>query len=377
MLTDSTASVTNEIWRSRVGIPIRNLWMLLVYASDLAGFREAREAGVDEDTDLPDLLARLLVVVVERRLRRSLSSGYVDRREALPRVRGRIDWLETEAGMLLRRGRVMCRYEDHTQNTARNRLVRAALEEVSRRVRDAGVANDCRRLAGQLAAVGVGAGRPSPAAVSRDQIARHDSDDRLMVAAARLVLDLVLPSQEAGGTASTRLQRDEVLLRKIFEKAVAGLYRHELHGRDGWRISAQKSLRWKVEQATAGMSNRLPTMAVDILLERGSRRMVVDTKFTNALKPRRHGGVGFDSGHIYQLYAYLRSQAGAGDDMADTAEGILLYPAVDEVMDESVTLQGHRLRFVTVDLSLPTNEVRRSLLDVVRGTGWKGEEPRR
>lgn len=358
---------TGAAWRSHVGIPVRNLWMLLVYASDLAGFGEALETGVDGDAELNDLLARLLTVVVERRLRRSLSRGYVDRREALPRVRGRIDWLKTECGMLLRRGKVMCRYEDLTQNTPRNRLVRVALEQMSRRVRNSDLAADCRQLAGVLAAAGVVTALPTRAEMSRDRIARHDSDDRLMVAASRLALDLVLPSEAGNDAYATRLQRDETLLRTIFERAIAGLYRHELHGRDGWRVNAQKSLYWQAKQPTSGMTGRLPSMTADIVLERGSRRIVVDTKFTNALKPRQYGGSGFDSGHIYQIYAYLRSQAGNGDDVADAAEGILLYPAVDEVMDEAVTIQGHRLRFVAVDLSLRSAELRKSLLDAVRG----------
>lgn len=353
-------------WRSHVGIPVRNLWMLLVYAADLAEFQEAIDSDVDGDAELADLLARLLVVVVERRLRRSLSRGYEDRREALSRVRGRIDWLETEAGMLLRRGRVMCRYQDLTHDTPRNRLVRAALEAAACRVRDFRVVKDCRRMARLLAQAGVAEGRPSRTEMSRDQLARHDGDDRLMVAVARLALDLVLPSETAGEGAMTRLQRDEALLRSIFEKAVAGLYRHELHGRDGWTISPQKTLHWQAERATAGLEDRLPTMAADIVLQRGPRRIILDTKFTNALKPRQHGGFGFDSAHIYQLYAYLRSQDGAGDAAADATEGVLLYPAIDEVLDEAVTIQGHRLRFVTVDLSAPSAALRESLLDVVR-----------
>ena len=191
--------------------------MLLVYASDLAGFKEAHEACVDGDVELSDLLARLLSVVVERRLRRSLSRGYVERREALSRVRGRIDWLETKCGMLLRRGKVMCRYQDLTQNTPRNRLVRAALEKMARRVRNANLASDCRRMAGVLAAAGVATDMPTRTEMSRDRIARHDADDRLMVAASRLALDLVLPSEAGGDTYTTRLQREELLLRTIFD----------------------------------------------------------------------------------------------------------------------------------------------------------------
>jgi 5-methylcytosine-specific restriction enzyme subunit McrC len=337
-----------------------------MYASGLAGFRETSEADVDGDAELGDLLARLLIAVVERRLRRSLSQGYADRQQALSRVRGRIDWLETESAMLLRRGRIMCRYHELTHDTPRNRLVRAALEAAARRVSDSNVARDCRRLARLLAQAGVSEGRPSRVAMSRDQVARHDADDRLMVAAAKLALDLVLPSEIVGDHSATRLERDETLLRNIFEKAVAGLYRHELHGRDGWSISPQKTLHWRAEHASAGIGGRMPTMYADIVLQRGARRIVLDTKFTNALKSRRHGGFGFDSSHIYQLYAYLRSQGGAGDVAADTAEGILLYPAVDEILDEAVTIQGHKMRFVAVDLSAPSTKLRQALLDIVR-----------
>ena len=366
MTSNATKGGPATTWRSHIGIPVRNLWMLLVYASELASFQEAINTDMDGDAEIAEVLARLLVVVVERRLRRSLSRGYEDRRMPLSRLRGRIDWLGTETAMLLRRGRVMCRYEDLTHDTPRNRLVRAALQAASSRVRNAQVITDSRRLARLLAQAGVSECLPSRTEMSRDQLARNDGDDRLMVAAARLFLEVTLPSEATGDSATTRLQRDEVLLRRIFEKAVAGLYRHELHGRDGWNVSPQKSLHWQAECATAGMVGRLPVMAADIVLQQGHRRIVVDTKFTNALKPRQHGGFGFDSAHIYQLYAYLRSQGGAGDPAADSAEGILLYPAVEDVFDAAVTIQGHRLSFVTVDLSAPAAVLRESLLDVVR-----------
>ena len=76
---------------------------------------------------------------VERRIRRNLSYGYQSQEAVLGRVRGRIDLLNTEryraaaaAGAgLLDRGKVACRFDELTVDTVRNRLVRAALEEVS------------------------------------------------------------------------------------------------------------------------------------------------------------------------------------------------------------------------------------------------------
>ena len=342
--------------------------MLLVYASDLARFPDRLDVQVAEGAELPDLLARLLIAVVERRLRRSLSRGYQAREDVLSRVRGRIDWLETETELLLLRGRIACRYEDLTHDTPRNRLVRAALEAMQARLRNRDLAANCGRLARDLQQAGVSAGRPSRAEMSRDQIARHDDDDRLMLKVAELALDVVLPSETAGDSRLTRLDRDERLLRRIFEKAVAGLFRHELHGKNGWQVRLQVALHWQAQLPTPGLMSLLPSMAADIVLQHGlSRRIVLDTKFTSIITSRPHGGVGLESGHLYQLYAYLRSpQAGHGDDAADHAEGILLHPALDHHVDEAVTIQGHRFRFVTVDLAAPTDELRSALLDVLR-----------
>ena len=88
-------------------IPVRNIWLLMLYASDL--YRElprARSVAVEEDPDdLPNLVAELLTHAVERRMRRNLSFGYRRRHADLDRVRGRIDLLRTERRQLLQRGR--------------------------------------------------------------------------------------------------------------------------------------------------------------------------------------------------------------------------------------------------------------------------------
>jgi 5-methylcytosine-specific restriction enzyme subunit McrC len=355
------------VWQSKGGIPVRNLWMLLLYASDLACFLDRLDVHSEEDAELPDLLARLLITVVEHRLRRNLSRAYQARKDVLSRVRGRIDWLETETGLLLRRGRVACRYEDLTHDTPRNQLVRTALDAMRARIRNEDLAAKCGRLARDLEQAGVSAGRPSRAELSRDQIARNDDDDRLMVKAAELALDLILPSETAGYGRLTRLDRDERLLRRIFEKAVAGFYKHELHSRNGWQVRPQVKLYWQAELPTDGLTSLLPSMVADIVLQHGpSRRIVLDTKFTSIITSRPYGGVGFKSEHLYQLYAYLRSQVGRGDEASDHAQGILLYPALDQHVDEAVTIQGHRFRFVTVDLATPTEKLRSALLDVVR-----------
>lgn len=119
-------------------IPVRNLWLLMLYASDLFRQMDGGPSAVEENPeDIPDLVARILAHQVERRIRRNLSYGYRPREAVLGRVRGRIDLLDTERHQLLDRGRVACRFTELTIDTARNRLVRSALETISRIVRSA------------------------------------------------------------------------------------------------------------------------------------------------------------------------------------------------------------------------------------------------
>ena len=59
-------------------IPVRNIWLLLLYASRL--YRELpsyrRVELEDAPDDIPHLVAEILTNAVERRLRRNLSHGY-------------------------------------------------------------------------------------------------------------------------------------------------------------------------------------------------------------------------------------------------------------------------------------------------------------
>jgi 5-methylcytosine-specific restriction enzyme subunit McrC len=132
-------------------IPVRNIWLLFLYASGLAKFHGQYDAAVEDSPDFPELIARLLCYAVEKRLRRNLSRGYRQREAVLTRVRGRIDILKTYRNDLLSQGAVACRFEEHTFDTPRNRLVRAALDALSGRVGDKLLAHNCLRLAGDLA----------------------------------------------------------------------------------------------------------------------------------------------------------------------------------------------------------------------------------
>jgi len=345
-------------------IPVRNLWLLMLYASDLFRTRGIGKVGLeDSPDDLPDLVAEILAHAVEVRQRRRLNMGYRSRDAVLNRVRGRIDVLSTERHQLLDRGLVACRFDELTIDTPRNRFVRAALETISRIVRRKDVSHRCRSLASGMKAMGVSGDAPTRAQMSTDRFGRNDADDRLMVAAARLAFDLALPTEAAGTNVLNLPEREATWVRRLFEKAVGGFYDVVLQPQ-GWRVRCGGTLGWQVDQKTSGIDKILPTMRTDVVLDHppSGRRIVIDTKFTSIVTGGWYREETLRSGYVYQIYAYLRSQVGRGDQLADCASGLLLHPSVGDAVDETVIIQGHGIRFATVDLTAPAGEIRSQLL---------------
>ncbi len=350
-------------------IPLRNIWLLFLYAADLVRFKDEASVEAEAARDLPELLARLLVRVAQQRLRRNLSRGYQARHAVLSRVRGRIDVLATTSGQLLEQGRVACRFEEHTMDTPRNRLVRAALDYLSTMMDASEVVHECRALSQMLGRLGVSSQKPSRAALATDQVSRNETADLLMVSLAKMVFEAVIPSEQAGSTRAVAVDADVHLVRRLFEKAVANALRIQLQPQ-GWQVQHGRKLSWPVGQASDGIAEYFPGMQTDIeLVHRGQKlKLVIDTKFTHIFTDSQYKSEVLRSGYLYQLYAYLRTQEGQLHAQGiEFSEGMLLHPQCGQALDAYVDMQGHRMRFKTINLMSSAEEFERQLLSIGSG----------
>lgn len=364
---------SNVDWQS-ADIPIRNIWLLLVYASDF--FRnhykklitKARARNIDlEETPekLPEIIAEILTYLVDRRLRRNLSLGYQSHTAALTRVRGRIDALQTERRLLLSRGKIACRFEELSIDTPRNRLVRAALLALSARIEDKNLACRCTVLANTLLRLGVSGEMPSESELAGDLPNRCEEEDQQLVTVAKLVFDLLMLTETQGREPFFTLERDRRWLCQLYEKAIGGFYKVKLSDK-GWNVYPGKRLEWTIEHKTLGLEAIFPRMQADIILENKDHcRIVIDTKFTSILRHGYHRNETLSSNHIYQIYTYLCSQEEQHEPGTRYASGLLLYPAINQNVDETAVIQGHAIHFTTVDLAASSAEIRYRLLEIV------------
>jgi 5-methylcytosine-specific restriction enzyme subunit McrC len=260
-IPDSTA-VAGYIGR----IPVRNLWLLMLYASDLFKCLKKSQSVAVEDNpdDIADLVARILAYEVERRLRQNLTFGYSERNADLTRVRGRIQLLPTERRKLLERGRIACRFDELTPNTPRNRYICAALETVCKHVINPELAHNCHSLAFSLRRKGVVGLKPNRAEMSQERFGRHDFLDQQMLAAAQLSFDLALPTEAIGRIPMASPEREIRWLRTLFENAVAGFYRYTLPP-EQWRLRHGQWLAWPIAASTPKARDIVPRMKTDVI----------------------------------------------------------------------------------------------------------------
>lgn len=353
------------------GIPIRNLWHMLLYAWNEVPLNELRswalkEAHVEQAPTLDTLLASVLVRLMQQRLRIGLGHDYVDEEGILRGIRGRIDFGATINQHALERGQVVCEYQGYRANTLKNQIIRSTLArllKVGHFGPDAALTRDIQhRLRSLLRDLdGIDFIELTPELIRRQLYERgNDHDYRLMLSICELIVQRQMPADPEGYSSAIvpLIDRELLVLYRVYERFVASFYR--LHLKD-WEVSAQKRLEWHAQEA----NERLPLMVPDLVLqEKNSGRIIVlDTKFTaHSLLENPWGKEVYDSSHLYQMYAYLRSQEHLSE-AHRTAVGILLYPAVGRHFSERIKLQDHRIWIESVDLAAPWQEIETSLIE--------------
>ncbi len=302
--------INSSVSFSSYGIPIRNLWHMLLYAwNEYPAGSPVAPGEVESAPTLDALLALVLLRTMQQRLRTGLGRAYRNEVKTLPGLRGRVNFSESLQQHSFEKGEAICDFQQYSANEPRNQII---LSTISKLIQAGEFGPDpaqadalrhrLRRLVRSLE--GIEFIELSPALIGRHLSLQNDRDYRLMLSVCELILQRQMPLEEHGARPIPGLDRRVLILHRIYERFVAGFYRMNLKG---WEVNAQKRLDWHAEQT----NEHLPVMIPDLLLRelKTGRMIVLDTKFTaGSLVENQWGKPVYDLAHLYQMYAYLRSQ---------------------------------------------------------------------
>jgi len=310
----------------------------------LMGIERPRDWWSNDEVDLlvhHDLfagIARLLAHTIERAIGRGVQHGYIERRERLVALRGRVDLREQ-----LRRPCIpvptSCRYDDYTADTKLNQLIRAAL---SRILRLPGVPGAVRRtLHLQLSLLEeVSPVEPDLQWADKWQPSRLDRHYLPAVRLSALVLRRLVLSEAAG---STRAYSFLVDMNQLYERFIEEGLRKRLQATDSSiRVLGQ-------EQRYLDVERRL-MIRPDVVVRRGSSTaFVLDAKYILAGDGTMHVD------HHAQLLSYAIRH-----DVKDVALVYVLKPSLTAPAIDLVTTIRHagiRVHSWALDLTREPDQI--------------------
>ena len=296
---------------------------LLEYASGLDALIRLRDGTTLEASgdSLLELVVLLFVEASERVLRRGLLSGYVEREDDLPIVRGRI---LGDRQLLERFGqldRIICRFDELEHDVVENQLLTAALQVASPRVTSVGLQRRISRLRGVLEPICDTdqlnlAGARTTMTYNRLN-AHYETAHQLawLLFDALGIDDLFAPGEAQSFSFLLNMNQ-------LFERFVTRVV-EEILPAAWYRVASQrpfKSVVWNV-------SSQRPYTSIipDIVVERrgaSEGRVAIDAKY------KLYDERGFDQGDIYQTFLYAFALGVTASGGAPTS--LLLYPATAE-----------------------------------------------
>ncbi len=348
-------------------IPILNVYYLLCYAWGRVQDRDtARLATLGGLSTVQDLLGKVLAGGVNHLFRRGIDRGYVERREDLAGIRGKLAVSDTAKRALRARGRAACDFEELSVDILPNQILRTSLYGLrDRRIRlDKVVRGDVRSAYRRLD--GISRTRLKRNTFGQVQLGGNRRLYQFLLSVCRLLYESSVVDEKTGRTTFRDFRRDEATMWALFEEFVTGFYERE---QSVYRVNpGGRRVQWADKGwATDADRAMIPVMTADVILESPERRIILDTKYyKDALAHGRGSGTGkLHSGNLYQLLAYVRNRQATRPDGAGH-EGILLYPQVGSTsLRADIRLEGFRVQARTVNLDQDWRGIHAEMLTTI------------
>ncbi len=273
--------------------------------------------------DLVEGIAELALRAINAATRRGVVHGYRATHERVPVIRGRLD-VQQLASRPWDSWPVPCRFDDFTPDIAENRVLLAAVGQISLWP----VGPVLRRMAGGLLQRLQGVGDLPAALTESGLIQRTPLNEHYQpaLALARLVLEGFGLTQAAGGLSAQSFLVD---MNKLFEKWISD----ELSARlwPGLEVVQQRNVPLSVSPRV--------NMTPDLVFRRGK-----DTVFVADVKYKLTGGGLARTDDYYQLLAYTTAMR--------LPRGLLIYCRADTAPERVITVVGGNQRLHTYPVNL-------------------------
>ncbi|GHU56662.1 5-methylcytosine-specific restriction system specificity protein McrC [Clostridia bacterium] len=334
-----------------MAIKVSNVYYMLAYAFQGMSMRDALNLGSEEFENLHSLFTELLLRGMNRQIKRGIHRDYAAHTETLSGVRGKINLTDSINGMSHISRQLVCEYDEFTEDTFPNRVIKAAIMVL---LRHGDISTERRRGLKRLMAYLSEVAEIRPIEIRFDLLKtqRVNAEYKFLLLICRLLFEFMFMTEENGERRLRAFLPDDKVMPKLYEKFLCGYYKYhhpEFH-------AGKRQIKWDLTDIPDG--DFLPKMETDITLSLGSKTLIIDTKWYGKTmaaywreSPYQSGKHKYHSGNMYQIYSYVNN---AAKGVVGNVSGALLYAKTDEGVtpDNEYSISGNDISVKTLDLSV-------------------------
>ena len=319
---------------------IKNIYYMLSYAFATLTPTQDDEIAAEEFDNIHNLFAAILSKGIGQQLKQGLYREYLNRKEDMPVMRGKIDMPGTIKNKLARKQVLTCEYDELSENNLLNQILKTTVMLLIRHAKvNAEYKSDLKKEMLFFSAVDT----IEPASIKWTTIRFHRSNQsyRMLISLCQFILEGMLLTTDQGEYKMASFV-DEQRMCRLYEKFILEYFIKEYPA-----LSVRASqIPWALDD---GIGTMLPVMQSDITLSYGSKVLIIDAKYYAHTTQVQYDKHTLHSNNLYQIFTYVKNKATKGGEVS----GMLLYAKTDEEIypDNEYQMSGNKVTVRTLDLN--------------------------
>lgn len=312
------------------------------------------DVATEEFENIHNLFAAILSKGIGRQLKQGLYREYLNLKEDVPVVRGKIDMPGTIQNRLARKRVLTCEYDELSENNLLNQILKTTVMILLRHSKvSQEYKNDLKKE--MLFFSNVDTIDPNSIRWSAIRFQRNNNTYRMLISICQLILDGMLLTTDSG---EYRLASfvDEQRMNRLYEKFILEYYAKECP-----QVKATASqIQWVLDD---GIGTMLPVMQSDIMLSRGSTVLIIDAKYYTHTTQTQYDVHSLHLGNLYQIFTYVKNKEFELKNCEHTVSGMLLYAETDEniFLNNTYQMSGNQISAQTLNLNQNFSNIARDL----------------
>ena len=337
---------------------IKNIYYMLSYAFTTLNQGGYEDVATETFENIHDLFAAILAKGIGRQLKQGLYRAYLNRKEDIAVVRGKIDIPGTIQNTFARKRMLTCLYDELSENNLLNQILKTTVLLLLRHARVRPAYKDALKKE-MLFFANVDTIDPATIRWAAIQFQRNNSTYRMLISLCQLVLEGMLLTTDAGEHKLASFL-DEQRMNRLYEKFILEYYAKECP-----QVTTTASrIPWALDD---GLGTLLPVMQSDIMLCQGNNVLIIDAKYYTHTTQAQYDVHTVHSGNLYQIFTYVKNKDAEFGARPHTVSGMLLYAATDEAIqpDNCYQMSGNQISVKTLDLNRDFSEIAAQLNAIV------------